>query len=171
MYYAGTGAPSVVSGQLDPTRGWTSPRYGELTASPSLRFPLAGDQRSAGFVIRPAKHENNPSSLEIVQNQGWLAVRLGNERDGDVLFVSRSRDQDSSITLWGIEFTGRHAWGRTRNGRLASMRWIDGRALCCKNWSVTSRSGSSPALSADFEDNTFRVQHGSRESLIVELTG
>lgn len=169
LCYTRTRKPTVIKGQLDPLVGWVSPRYGELKAAPSLRFPLDGDQTVAAFVIQPGS-DTTLSSLEVEVDDTWLAMRFGSGLDYDVLFSSRSRDcdRDPNISLWNIDFTGCQAWLRVRNGCPISMRWVEGRTMRWLGGVAESTSGDPATLVAELETGNVRVTHGNRESLTVE---
>jgi hypothetical protein len=129
---------------------------------------MTEEARMMAFVVcANAEADPPPSPFQVAAADGWLAVRLGQHEDFDCLFLRRSGPPDRTLSLWGIEFTGRLLWIRVRDSQLVAFRWIDGCALVAGSSTVRSVSKPEPLVVAQATSSGISVRRGDAANLLV----
>jgi hypothetical protein len=132
---------------------------------------MTEEAHTMAFVVcANAEADPPPSPLQVARTDGWLAIRLGQQEDFDCLFLSRSGPPERTLSLWGIEFTGRLLWIRVRDSQLVAFRWIDGCTLVVGASTVRSLSKPEPLVVAQASSSGLSVRRGDAANLVVQAS-
>jgi heparinase II/III-like protein len=131
-------APSVDTGQLNPAKGWVSPRYGERVPAPQVRFESNEKHRHTAFILSQARGGRRCLAVGVETLAcGSTVIEVDWSDCTDRMVIRRG---SGTTRAFGGEFDGTLLWLRSRGSEPVALRWLHGQSVRLPGFSVEIRA-------------------------------
>jgi len=116
----GAGAAAVSEGTT--SGGWVAPSYGELRPAPRIRFTGRQDVDAPTAFVVPEGANTDIFALEVKAVTDGFGYRVVRSVSVDYMLLPTG---NGSVTVWGMQSSGRARWIRTQGSTVIESRVLD----------------------------------------------